>query len=680
MEARPLLLLGGAAAIGAAAVQPAFPGRFLMLAAFAVWLAWPVRRDESKRLRALAALALVAGCLSASLHASTGDPPVREHTLRVACTVLDARTCAVDGSITIAVEQQANLPQAGTHVLLRGRLQPFDGPHNPGEADQREIERERGVQARMSNARLLAILPPAPLTLTTAIARAHGWALSQLQLRLPQPYAAIVAGELWGERAALPPELRAEFQETGTVHVLVTAGLHLGVVALAVLTLLRLCTVPRVPACATTIAVVWMYAVFSGLHLPSVRAAVMASFALTAYAAGAASRSWNAYGAALGAMALFWPLSLTGASFALSFSCVAAILLCADEVQRMLQSYAMPRKIREAISLAVSTQLGTWPLTASVFLLVAPYALLANLLVVPVVGATMLLAGGQLASAPLAPVSQAFANVNSWLLAWIVACVHTISTLPGAAIALTPPPPWSIAVYDAALVCAVWCWKREARTLALALLFIGATLVATPPRAVDHHLRITVLDVGQADGIVIQTPIGHTIVVDAGGRLERGTDGGSSAEAVGERVVVPFLHRAGVHRIDALILSHPHGDHVGGMAPIMRDGFAVTEFADSGQQYSGYAYRDAIATARADRIPIVYPRAGAVWKTDDGITLTFIGPSLPFIESTNTINDNSIAFLLQYKQFRMLFTGDAGVAAERRFLSEGIDLHADVRP
>lgn len=58
------------------------------------------------------------------------------------------------------------------------------------------------------------------------------------------------------------------------------------------------------------------------------------------------------------------------------------------------------------------------------------------------------------------------------------------------------------------------------------------------------------------------------------------------------------------------------------------------------------------------------------------LTLTFIGPSLPFIESYNTINDNSVAFTLQYRRFRMLFTRDAGVAAEQRFLSEGIDLHA----
>jgi competence protein ComEC len=102
------------------------------------------------------------------------------------------------------------------------------------------------------------------------------------------------------------------------------------------------------------------------------------------------------------------------------------------------------------------------------------------------------------------------------------------------------------------------------------------------------------------------------------------------------------------------------------------------EFADSGQKYGGYAYKDALQTAHAERVVIVYPRAGMVWRTDDGVTLTFIGPSLPFIESNNTINDNSIAFIVQYKQFRMLFTGDAGVAAEQRFLSEGIDLHADV--
>jgi competence protein ComEC len=214
--------------------------------------------------------------------------------------------------------------------------------------------------------------------------------------------------------------------------------------------------------------------------------------------------------------------------------------------------------------------------------------------------------------------------------------------------------------------------------VALVALAIAIYLVVAPPAHRDGRLRITVLDVGQADAIVIQTPLDHTLLVDAGGRLERGTGTESSAEKAGERIAVPFLRRAGANRIDALILSHPHGDHVGAAAPILRDGFSVGELADSGQQYAGFAWRDAVLTARADHVPIVHPRAGMVWRTDDGVTLAFIGPSLPFIEGTNTINDNSIAFILQYKQFRMLFTGDAGVAAEQRFLNEGIDLRATV--
>jgi beta-lactamase superfamily II metal-dependent hydrolase len=68
---------------------------------------------------------------------------------------------------------------------------------------------------------------------------------------------------------------------------------------------------------------------------------------------------------------------------------------------------------------------------------------------------------------------------------------------------------------------------------------------------------------------------------------------------------------------------------------------------------------------------------GDVRRTSDGAVLDFIGPSLPFIGGKNAINDNSVAFILEYKHFRM-FTGDAGVASERRFLNEGIDLHADI--
>ena len=498
--------------------------------ALCVWLA--LTRAELGRLRVATALALVAGGASALSHASSPAPSFKEHTTRLACTVLtDAAvenesasyTCATDAGEKLAVSSRGASPHTGTRILVRGRIEAFDSPRNPGEPDERAIQLERGIAAHMSGARILRVLPDGSLNLDLVLARAHAWALEQLRLRLPEPSATILAGELWGERASLPPELRTEFQETGTVHVLVTAGLHLGVVAALVLAFLRALTVPRGLACALAVAAIWSYAIFSGLHLPAVRAATMISFALTAYAFGRAARAWSMYGAALLAIALVDPQAVSSASFALSFSCVGAILLCADSIDTQLERCsALPVRLREALALTLATQLGTWPLTASIFLLFAPYAVFANAAVVPCVGATMILGALQLALAPLPQLAQAVANLNGWLLAWIVAVVHSIASLPAASLAAMPPPPWAIVAYDCLLIAAVVLWKKAARTAALALFLFGAILVAWPPRAVDHRLRITVLDVGQADAIVIRTPLGHTLLVDAGGRLEQG--------------------------------------------------------------------------------------------------------------------------------------------------------------
>jgi competence protein ComEC len=257
--------------------------------------------------------------------------------------------------------------------------------------------------------------------------------------------------------------------------------------------------------------------------------------------------------------------------------------------------------------------------------------------------------------------------------------VRTLAALPDARIAMTPGPAWSILGYDAALVAVPLLLRFGARTAAAAALLVTTGFVIFPLRSQDGRLRITMLDVGQADSIVVQTPAGHAFLVDGGGRLERGGQGNdSSAEAIGDRIVVPFLLRNGIHRLDAVVLSHPHGDHAGGVAPVLRR-LGVAELADGGQRYGGHAYRDALETAHTQGLPIVYPRAGSEWRLDDGVSLHFLGPSVPFIaNSRNDINENSVAFVLRYRSFCMLFTGDAGATAEERFLSQGAALQCDI--
>jgi len=99
---------------------------------------------------------------------------------------------------------------------------------------------------------------------------------------------------------------------------------------------------------------------------------------------------------------------------------------------------------------------------------------------------------------------------------------------------------------------------------------------------------------------------------------------------------------------------------------------------DSGQAYSGRAYRDAIAAAHSRGVPIVLARWGMRWISGDGVTLEVLAPSMPFLADTgDDVNENSIVVMLRANGFRELFMGDAGEASEARLLAAGIDLHAD---
>jgi competence protein ComEC len=646
-------------------------------------------RSPPAALRAGLLIATLLGIVDAWAFGHPSPPPSDGHIRREAAIVVDERP-ASDGLVNTTVrfadgtQGSAELPippeQIGARIVLRGKRVPFDGPRNPGEPSAREIASERGLSWRIARARVMSREPPELGDVGLYCARLRAWASRRVHERFPEPEATILAGAMWGERGALAPDLREEFQETGTVHVLVTAGLHLGVVAAASIALLQFVGCGRIGASLGAIAIVWLYAAISGDHLPSVRAATMLSFALLARAAGRESTSWNALAAAAIVVTAIGPASLTSVSFALSFSCVAAIFAFAKPIGEALESIGAPHLVREALAVAFATQLGTWPLTASAFLVIAPYAPLANALVVPIVGVAMLDGFVTLALAPIPTLSGIAANVETSFVDWIVAVVRFVASLPFAHVVATPPPPWTIVAYDGALVVAAIALHHGRTRRAIAIVVCASALCLWPPRIPNHELRIVAIDVGQADALLILTPTGHAYLVDAGGRLERGPQvaGASSSEEIGERIVVPFLIRSGIHHLDAVLLSHPHGDHSGGMAPVLRT-LGADGFADSGQTYPGHAYHDALDVARERGIPLWEPRGGDVWRTNDGVTFRFYGPTSPYITgSRSDINSNSLVFRLEYGRFRMLFTGDAGAETEQRLLAGHDDLRADV--
>ena len=274
------------------------------------------------------------GALRASADAEYGDrvrrgsPEPSSATCAAATVPRRFRSRSTAGIVVRAHVRDESVVE-GERLVVRGRLVPFDEARNPGEPSRRALALGEGLAGELAGDRVLLRAPPEPRDVRTWSARLRAMLSRRLRTVLREPEATVIAGALWGERGTLPQAIRDDFQATGTVHVLVTAGLHLGVVAGLVLAVLRLARVPRAAAALAAIPCAVAYAWLSGAHLPSQRAAVMVSVALLARACGARAASWNALALAALVVAAIWPAAVTTVSFALSFSCVAAILLFA---------------------------------------------------------------------------------------------------------------------------------------------------------------------------------------------------------------------------------------------------------------------------------------------------------------------------------------------------------------
>jgi competence protein ComEC len=477
-----------------------------------------------------------------------------------------------------------------------------------------------------------------------------------------------------GDDGAIDDELRAAFTRAGVVHVLSVSGLHVGLVAVAAFGLVRwmlgrssrllLAVDATRVAAVMSLVPVGVYAALAGLEIATLRSALMVACSVLAALLGRRVDVLRTLALAALVLAVWWPGTPREISFQLSFVSVLAIVL---GTRRVVPGPTSGWRARMAAAAVVSPAAlaGTAPLTALHFQQVSIMSLLANPVAVPLFGSVVVVLG--LAGAcvePLAPgiATMAFRGAGV-LLRPGIAVVRALGRPAWAAFDVPTPSAVELVICYVGLG-ALWWWpRRGARELLLVTVLALGGDVAWWARArfAPGVLRVTMLDVGQGDAAVAELPDGRVLVVDAGGFPGSEFDTGAA-------VVLPFLAARKIAGVDALVMSHAHPDHSGGLASLLWR--RPRAFWWTGHPGAGLEWLRLAGAMAASGVPVRVMSSGV---PTDGMGEVLHPPSgwLP-----PSLNDASLVLRLGLGDVAILLTGDAESAAEARMLAGGTTLDA----
>ncbi len=588
----------------------------------------------------------------------------------------------VDGLVRLTARCGLPKLRAGDCVRAETTLRAPRGFANPGSFDVAGHLARRGVRAIGSvwQCQRLERLPRPTGGVAMRLARWRERLARTIARTVPAPRAAVLRALVLGDESGIDEPRRRAFTRAGVVHVLSVSGLHVGLVALASFALARwllarserallALDVRRIAALAS-LGPVTLYGALAGFEVATLRSVIMTGIGVLAVLLGRRIDVLRTLALAAAAVALAQPGAPREIGFQLSFASVLALAL---GVRRWASGPAASwrARLRATLVVSVSALAGTAPLTALHFQQVSPMSLLANPLVVPLFGSLVVVLG--LAAACVEPVSAAVARTLFALAGHAlrpgIALVELLARPSWAALDVPAPSGIELVLLYATLAAAVVPGGRTRRAIAAAAV-LGMAIDAgwwIRERWAPGVLRVTFLDVGQGDAAVAELPDGRVLVVDAGGFAGSDFDTGAA-------IVAPYLATRKIARIDALVMSHAHPDHSGGLAFLVRR-YRPSELWWNGWPGRGTEWERLVAALGETGVPAV------VLHRDDplpayGDTVTLLHP--PAGWTVPALNETSLALRLRRGAVGVLLTGDVEAHAESSLLGVRDGLSARV--
>jgi len=618
----------------------------------------------------------------------------------------------------------------GTRLRIRAKLHPARNYRNPGAFDYEGYLRDNGINvlgsAEATGIERLTGFSGSRIELWRT--RVHSSIIAKIHQLWPASQASLMDAMVLGEESFLRNATRTEYQRSGTYRVLVVSGMNLSILAFAIFWTLRQFRVDPAVAAITTVVVSFAYAFVVGVGPPVWRAALMLATYLGARLMYRGRNMMNAIGAAAMGILIADPHALFGASFQLTFLAVFIIAgigspilewttlpfarglrllpvasydlhvppavaqfrldlrLIGGRLKRFMGDrlgLALPAIIMrvaiglvELIFISALMQAGLALLMAYHFHRATTMGMPANMAVIPL---TQVLMPAAAAAVGLGYISTTLAKPAVWIsglaLEGIAGTVHFLggAHLAGASIAdLRVAMPSlamilaSIAALALAMLAAQFRRTRLPAFASVALLFGVAAWIAFVPSHRHLHpgvMEMTAIDVGQGDSILLVTPRGRTLLIDAGGLPQWM----HSDFDLGEQVVSSYLWHRGIDRLDVVVITHPHADHLGGMPAVIAN-FHPRELWLSIDKPVGQL------------LPIVEQAQRAAMKVSvkkDGDQFDYGGahfqmfaPGRDQITGSMRPNDDCLVFTATFGGTTALLEGDAERPAEKRVVEE----------
>ena len=572
-------------------------------------------------------------------------------------------------------DESKNQIQLGNEIEAEGTLSFFEIARNPGNFDQKAYYQRQDIHGKVWS-ESCRIIDTKRWKIRDTLCDLRIYWKDVLREEKGDKNGSILSAILLGEKAQMDSEVKKLYQVNGIGHILAISGLHLSIIGIGIYRLLRKLTGSYTLGGIGGIIFFSLYVLMIGITVSVIRAGIMYLFRVGAEIAGRNYDSVTAFMMAASVVLIWRPLSIDDGAFWLFFLAVFAVLFVipihqSENIQEKNEDGEQSKfvyseknagveiwnntrkKLTSMIKSNIEMQLFLLPIVIYYFYEIPLYAAFLNMLVVPLM--SILLSLGLTGSIVVMTAPDSLKFLGTWLFTgcrWILMVYEKLCEsmleVPGARIVIGKPAIWQILIYYMG-VAIVWILRNRGRKWRHLVMILIMVILIHKFEGIEQ-MKVTVLDVGQGDGIFIKGP----------GRMTCMIDGGSSdVKQVGQYRIEPYLLSKGVGSLDYVFISHGDSDHINGIEEMItrqKIGVKIKTLVFPEKKVWDESMENLALLAKKSGVKVAVIKEGQT-LCDRGMEILCLGPGESY--SGESGNAASMILTVSYRDYDFLFTGDA---------------------